>query len=251
VRGDEPLRLLLAWVTVTLLLTSCGATSTQPSGSQNAATASPTLRPLEACVQAGDTVQQLAFRSPKGEQVVGAVLGNGDVGVVLAHQVQSDLCEWLPYAKRLRGLGRRTLIFDFGLDLAGDVVGAAAELRREGVSKVVLVGGSMGGTASLVAATIITPPVAGVASLSGPADFSVMDALAASKLLTLPVLYMAAKDDDARFPTDARAMYNACPSGHKQLLILAGNDHGSELLAGNVADQARGALEKFIGDVSA
>jgi len=195
--------------------------------------------------------QEVAFPSTKGEQVVGAVLGSGDVGIVLAHQVQSDLCEWVPYAERLRDMGRRVLVFDFGLDLAGDVVGAAAELRREGVAKVVLVGGSMGGTASLVAASIITPTIAGVASLSGPADFSQMDALVASKQLTVPVLYMAAEKDEERFPSDARAMYAVCPSGHKRLLILPGNDHGSELLTGNVANQARSALEMFIAQVVA
>ena len=179
-----------------LFLTSCGPTAGQPASSQRGATAPPSLRPLETCVQAGDMAQEVAFPSAKGELVVGAVLGSGDIGIVLAHQVQSDLCEWLPYAKKLRDMGRRALIFDFGLDLAGDVVGAAAELRREGVTKVVLVGGSMGGTASLVAASIITPTVDGVASLSGPAEFSQMDALAASKLLTLPVLYMAAEKDE-------------------------------------------------------
>jgi pimeloyl-ACP methyl ester carboxylesterase len=176
------------------------------------------------------------------------MLGNGEVGVVLAHMVQSDLCEWLPYAKRLQGMGRRVLIFDFGLELVDDVVGAAAELRREGVAKVVLVGGSMGGTASLVAASITTPLVAGVASLSGPAEFSVMDAMTASKQLTVPVLYMAAENDQERFPNDARAMYAACSARHKQLVILPGSDHGSDLLSGNASDQARSALETFITD---
>ncbi len=147
-------------------------------------------------------------------------------------------------------MGRRALIVDFGLDLVGDVVGAAAELRREGVTKVVLVGGSMGGTASLVAASITTPPIAGVVSLSGPAEFSVMDAMAASKELTVPVLYMAAENDQQRFPSDARAMFAVCSSGHKQLLILPGSDHGSDLLAGSAQDQAGNALEKFIADVS-
>ncbi len=109
----------------------------------------------------------------------------------------------------------------------------------------------MSGTASLVAASTTTPPVTGVASLSGLADFSVMDALAASKQLTLPVLHMAAEKDQERFPADAREMYADCPSRPKRLLILPGNDHGSQRLAGYVADQARSALEGFMADVSA
>jgi dienelactone hydrolase len=200
-------------------------------------------------VQESDQAREVVFSSSKGETVIGAVLGTGSVGVVLAHQVQSDLCEWLPYAKTLRDMGRRVLIFDFGLDRSGDVAGAAKELRAEGVAKLVLVGASIGGTASLVAASVISPPVDGVASLSGPAAYSVMDGMAAAQLLRIPVLFMAAQNDQERpydFPRDARAMYAACPSSHKQLLIVPGNDHGSEMLTGNAGDQARRALEAFI-----
>ena len=212
------------------------------------------MRPLDSCVQASDMAREVSFKSPKGEEVIGAVLGDGNVGVILANSAQSDLCEWLTYAERLRDMGRRVLIFDFAFDQVGDVVGAAGELSREGVSKTVLVGSSMGGTASLVAATLITPTIAGVASLSGPAEYGSMDALAASRQLMLPVLYMAGRSDQQKpydFPADARTMYSACPSTHKQLLILPGNDHGSDLLGGNAADQAQGALEKFISDSAA
>ena len=242
-----------AMVAALTLSISCASPASQTQHSPNSASSSPSLPPLETCVQASDMAREVGFRSAKGEQVVGAVLGNGNVGVILAHMVDSDLCEWLPYAERLRDMGRRVLIFDFGLDLVGDVAGAAAELRLEGTKKIVLVGGSMGGTASLVAASFITPAVAGVASLSGPAIFRGMDAAAASKQLTIPVLYMAAESDQSRpfdFPADARAMFAACPSTHKQLLIVPGSDHGSDLLSGQAADQARAALERFVADAT-
>ncbi len=240
-------------VVILMLAVSCGPIS-QPGSAPRAAANSPAMRPLESCVQTSDMAREVSFKSSNGEEVIGAVLGDGNVGVTMAHGAQSDLCEWLPYAKRLRDMGRRVLIIDFNLDLVGDVVGAADELRREGVSRVVLVGSSMGATASLVAATVSAPPVAGVASLSAPQQYSTMDALAASKQLTVPVLYMAGRTDQQRpydFPADAKTMYAACPSTRKQLLILPGNDHGSDLLAGNAADQARSALEKFIADATA
>ncbi|TMC97770.1 MAG: hypothetical protein E6J05_10840 [Chloroflexi bacterium] len=240
-------------VVILTLAVSCGPIS-QPGSTPRAAANSPAMRPLESCVQASDMAREVSFKSPNGEDVIGAVIGDGAVGVTLAHSAQSDLCEWLPYAKSLRDMGRRVLIFDFAFDPVGDVAGAASELRRQGVSKIVLVGSSMGGTASLVAATVVTPRVVGVASLSGPQQYSTMDALAASKQLTLPVLYMAGRTDQQRpydFPADAKTMYAACPSTRKQLLILPGNDHGSDLLAGNAADQARSALEKFIADATA
>jgi dienelactone hydrolase len=75
--------------------------------------------------------------------------------------------------------------------------------------RIILVGASMGGTASLVAAHGIVPTVAGVASLSGPANYAGMDALTTVKSLTVPVLFMAAANDQAGgfdFPADARTM---------------------------------------------
>ena len=237
---------------ILVLAMSCGTVS-QPSTTPRAAS-SPTMPALESCVQPSDMARAVSFKSPKGEDVVGAVLGDGAIGVALANGAQSDLCEWLPYAKKLRDMGRMVLIFDFGFDVAGDVVGAASELRRQGVSKLVLVGSSMGGTASLMAATVVTPPVAGVASLSGPQECGQLDGLAASRHLSIPVLYMAGQSDQQKpfdFPADASSMYAACPSVRKQLLILPGNDHGSDLLAGNAADQASATLEKFISDASA
>jgi dienelactone hydrolase len=202
---------------------------------------------LEICVDAGDHATQVAFPTTAGETVYGAVFGSGNVGVVLAHQYMSDLCEWVPEARRLRDQGRRVLVFDFENDLVSDVIGAVTELRREGSTRIVLVGASMGGTASLVAATTISPAVDAVASLSGPATYRKWSAIDASKQLTMPVLFMDARESKY-YPEDAKAMYAACPSTRKQLVLLPGTDHGAELVTYAVADQARAVLEKFITD---
>jgi len=235
--------------TVLLIFTACGQPGVQPSAKGSSPPVSPTPRmpPLEICVDAGDNATQVAFPSAVGETVYGASFGSGDVGVVLAHQYMSDLCEWVPEARRLRDQGRRVLAFDFDTDLVNEVTGAAAELRREGSTKIVLVGASMGGTASLVAATTISPPVIAVASLSGPGIYRTWVAYEAVKQLTIPVLFMDARDSKY-FPEDAKTMYASCPSTHKQLVLLPGTDHGAELVTYQVADQARAVLEKFIKD---
>jgi hypothetical protein len=44
---------------------------------------------------------KVAFTAGDGAALVGIELGQGRTGVVLAHQNSSDLCEWLPYGKRL------------------------------------------------------------------------------------------------------------------------------------------------------
>jgi hypothetical protein len=65
---------------------------------------------------------------------------------------------------------------------------------------------------------------------------------------------MAAQDDQDGpddFPADARAMFAASTSVHKQSVILPGKDHASDLLSGNSAGQARSALEQFTASSTA
>jgi pimeloyl-ACP methyl ester carboxylesterase len=105
------------------------------------------------------------FKTSDGASLVGLVLGTGRTGLVLGHQLRSDLCEWLPQARAFARRGYRVLVFDFagfgdsqpGPDgrVDTDVVAAAAEPRRRGADRIVLVGSSMGGTAVLSAATRI------------------------------------------------------------------------------------------------
>ena len=128
------------------------------------------------------------------------------------------------------------------------MVAAAGELRREGATTILLIGASKGGTATLVAASQINPPVAGVVSLSGEASYQGMDAMKSVKTLMLPVLFMAADQDSfgPGSPADARAMFAASPSQDKQLVMLHGTEHGEELLAGVSRAQANSALNSFI-----
>jgi alpha-beta hydrolase superfamily lysophospholipase len=103
--------------------------------------------------------------------------GDGRVGVVLAHQGRSDLCEELPYAKTLVGAGLYVLAFDFRghghsarpskswLAYRRDFAAAAKRLHADGATQVFLVGASMGGAAAVQNGGGL--PLAGIVSLSG------------------------------------------------------------------------------------
>jgi pimeloyl-ACP methyl ester carboxylesterase len=176
------------------------------------------------------------------------VLGQGRTGVVLGHQAGSDLCEWMPRARALARSGRQVLAFDFGPSghIKQDMLAAAAELRRRGVTRMVLVGSSMGGTAAIAAAAEITPPVAGVVSLSGPEEYRGADAATAAPKLRVPVLFVVAHDDPP-FADDARALYKAVPGHDKRLVVLQGGGHGTSLLEfGDQAARVRAELVRFL-----
>lgn len=123
---------------------------------------------------------------------------------------------------------------------------AVTQLRRRGVTRVVLVGLSMGGTAVLVAAARIRPPVAGVVSLSGPAEFGDMDASAAVARLRVPALFMAARADGP-FAAAARGLYRAAGTRDKRLVVLSSAAHGTNMLQfGAEGVAARAVVRRFV-----
>lgn len=207
--------------------------------------------------RAGGT--QVRFTDQAGASLAGVELGSGSVGVVLAHVAGENVCDWLPYGQELAKAGYRVLAFDFagsGVsdplladdDRAANVVAAAAFLRGEGASSVVLMGGSMGANASLVAATRIDPPVAGVISLSSPLTYQGLSALEAVGKLTVPVLYIAG-DADGNFADMAKTLDEATPSGVPHKLVIAYSAaHGPNLLFKGIArkDAAREAVSEFL-----
>jgi pimeloyl-ACP methyl ester carboxylesterase len=115
-------------------------------------------------------------------------------------------------------------------------VAAADFIRADGASQVVLIGASMGGTAVVAAAARVTPPVAGVISLSAPSVYAGVNAVDAARNLAVPVLYAVA-EDDGNFVGSARALFDATPASvPRKLVVVPSGGHGVRLVEGG--DQA-------------
>ncbi len=207
------------------------------------------------CVGAGE----LSFRAADGTALVGHRFGTGTTAVILTHQSEGDLCDWLPYARRLAGKG----YFAFPIDFRGyglsetpasgryryvqDITAAVKALRKLGKKKIFVVGASMGALAAVTAAPSISPRVNGVVSLSAPSRFRGMDGIAAGKRLTMPALYLAATQDvngGFDFAADAKALYRAAATKDKRLVLLPGYEHGIGLVG--ASPKARAAVESFL-----
>jgi len=183
------------------------------------------------CLNTQERAGAVHFASRSGAELAGVVLGSGHAGVVMAHGPHGDVCELLPYARVLVGLGYRVLAFDFNgygasgtgpeyparghLDL--DVAAAAAELRAKGVDKVVLLGSEFGGLGALIAAADVRPPVAGIVDLSGPNQLAGMDGLAAAARLTAPALFVVSARDP--WVDEVRAAYAAASHAERRLEV--------------------------------
>jgi alpha-beta hydrolase superfamily lysophospholipase len=268
-------RITVGLTILALVTTACSGTSSSGSNGDRPAQATTTtavaLQPLEQpssrCGTAATTKATLVrFQAADGTSLNGVLVGRGPAGVVLAHQYPSDLCGFWPFATYLAKRGLRAFAIDlrcFGRSacpegeakgrVVDDLDAAAAELRRRGVTRVAMVGASMGGAAVLIAGTRIKPPVAAVVSLSGEPDPTnlvggiPLNARAAVAQLRAPTMLVVATNDRYVSVQETRTMYRAVKSDAKRLEVISGDfdgSHGWELLK----DPARG--EEF-GPVAA
>ena len=185
---------------------------------------------------AGRQVGVVRFTSDNGASLAGVVLGNGPVGVVMAHSNNTDLCDWVPYGRVLAGSGYTALSIDlngYGASQASagvpvdprydqDLSAAVRLLRGRGAGTVFLLGEVIGGTAAVKAAAVIVPPVAGVVAVSSVADTLRMDAVAAARVLKVPLLCIASDIDE--FLDDTRRIASAAPDA--ELLVATGSTSG-------------------------
>ena len=210
----------------------------------------------------------VSFRSPDGVQLAGRVFGDGQVGVVLAHMFPADQTSWWAFARVLAQNGFTVLTFDFrgycpgGVagcsegqrDVAAmwqDVLGAVDFMMARGLVRVMLVGASMGGTASLIAAAQPGVPVVAIVALSAPQSF---EGLTADRTVlgnvTAAKLFVAGNSDPTGAATAAQAMYEESPPP-KQVEIFTSSDHGTDLLTGNQSGRVQtliiGYLEQRSG----
>lgn len=245
-------RLAGALALVLLGAAGCGGGGT-PSSAGQPTSDKPTVHPTvgaQCPLDWQDKGKQVWFEDSKGVSLGGIELGGGTTGIVLSHQLDQTTCSWLPYGNELADAGYRVLAYDFAGNgvsasppdddtMDANVLAAAAFLRKEGATSIVLMGASMGATASIVAGSAASPKVAGVISLSGPSTWNEENALDAAKQLSVPVLYIAGANDDPQFAVAARKMYDATPGTAKTLVIADSDRHGALLLSKDAPDAAK------------
>jgi len=165
--------------------------------------------------------------------------------VICSHMNQSSLAGWRDSGipERLAALGYQVLLYDFrgfgGSDgdpetgvLDVDLTAAVNFSHQQGATNIVLMGESMGGTASLNVAT--TQKIAAVISLSGPQSFGVNVTDDQLKTMTVPKLFIASQDDEP-FASDAKHMYTIS-ANPKEMYIYPGENHGTAILGGDNGD---------------
>jgi dienelactone hydrolase len=197
--------------------------------------------------------RDITFESSDGVTLAGRLFGPADAsaGVVLAHMFPSDQSAWFFFANRLGERGYRVLTFDLRGYCPGgeagcsegeksppaiwqDVEGAIETLRREGVTRIGLVGASMGGTASIIVAAKQGKNIDALITLSAPPAFEGLAAGAeVVSQVTAAKLFIAGHEDIAA--VQAVNTFYAESVQPKRPVILTTGDHGTDILTGNQA----------------
>lgn len=198
---------------------------------------------------------KVGFTTEDGVPLRGYLFGQGKTGIVLAPMYASDQRSWHPLARLLAREGYQVLTFDFrGHGESGgrkdiplldrDARAALAALRGRGLSRLFLIGASLGGTASLMVAA--REPVAGVVTLSAPVEFQGLSARGDLGRITVSKLIIASEGDR---PAEASAReLEAQSPAPKYLRILPGAAHGTDLLYGDQKEAVQKLLSDFLAN---
>jgi dienelactone hydrolase len=221
---------------VTMLAAGCGGTS--PESLASSSTLAPDAKPtgeLAACAPAGAT----GFVVPVagGEPVEAVSIGTGDLAVVFSHEWEQSPCPWAPVAERVAAHGYRAVIWDYGvltgLDRVKELQAVVDRVRKDGVTKVVLAGGSIGGCLSMIGASQLKPPVDGVVALSCAVWYDVDEHIPTTPYaarVTVPTLYAVGDQDNATLVDGVRTDAGAVTAKDMTLLVVPGSAaHGVAL----------------------
>ena len=205
-----------------------------------------------------DVSSLISYTTQDGVEIKGRLFGRGQTGVVLAHMYPSDQTGWWAFARVLADNGYMALTFNFrgygegdsksGTDkevklIDRDLEGALEFLEGRGASGLFLVGASMGGTASLKVAA--RRKVAGVIVLSAPVEFKGISVK--GERVRVPTLLMATKGDgSATHNIDSMVRVGIVGEQSETVIYEEGKEHGTHILKGRNADEARKRILGFL-----
>jgi len=218
-------------ISALFVLAACG--SGTPSSATSASTPHATPSPTTPVVPS----HLVHFSTSDHVQLAGLLFGHGKTAVVCSHELNTTKAIWSQsrIVPLLALRGYMVLAYDFrgNGDSAGqadtgvldvDLRAAIAFVRQQGARKIVLLGSSMGGTATLQVAA--SEQVAAGVTLSAPQDFGPGVSDAEVKAIKAAKLFVNSQEDD--YANDTMHMY-AIASPPKEIKLYPGFLHGTAI----------------------
>lgn len=198
----------------------------------------------------GSSSVPVTFRSTDGTRLRGHLWARGPHAVVFSHMFGTTQSIWYDLAGRLAAQGYTVLTFDFrGVGTSSgklvirhvsrDTIAAVRFIRARKPQTVIVIGASMGGTSSIVAAG--QTPVDGLVVIASGMLFQGLDARPYLTRLRMPKLFIVGSRD-APFNDSAKTMHARTPEP-KALIIIPTRAHGTYMFR---TEEHR---EKIYGDI--
>lgn len=202
--------------------------------------------PAPDCLFPNEGKLQIANLASQDSALV-LLLGKGPKGVLLGPQSDGDICQWMPYARRLVSLGYHVGIYNWASPFSQLATTAYNLLRKDGAISIVMMGASQGAATSIAYAYAQKPPAAGVVSLGGELNLQTEAVLTTDLIAKYagPLLLISTNNDNYAPAADTNKLAAAHP-GAEQVLLLPGSDHGVALLGDQYAAQVKAAIEAFL-----
>ncbi|KQY64657.1 MULTISPECIES: alpha/beta hydrolase [unclassified Nocardioides] len=225
-----------------LLLTGCGGDESDDGADPTTTALPPTPTGVAGRCNSDVTgLEELTLEARDGSTVSAATLGTGTTAAVFVHQTNGQgLCGWLPYAEQAAKSGVRVILVDvcgygssectdrFKADVAQQLGLAVDRARKDGATRVTLVGASMGG--AMVAGAGQQAGADALVDVSGPFEWiDVPSVTAAARSITVPFLVIASMGDTAIHPAELRRAVQLSPAEQKRF-IESPDGHGYDTL---------------------
>lgn len=245
-------------VILLFLFAACSSGASSPSASSStptvAPTATPGITPTPTPVIPEAPSRKVHFQTSDHVQLAGLLFGHGKTAVICSHELRTTKAIWstTDIVSLLVSRGYIVLAYDFrgygdsvGLTNASmldvDLNAAVAYMQKQGATKIVLMGSSMGGTATLKVAS--QRSVSALVTLSAPLDFGNGVTESDLKKIKAPKLFV--NSDNDQFSSDTQHSYSIV-SQPKELKMYAGEAHGTDILHGSFGGDLTQRILKFI-----
>ena len=264
------MRLLVATLLAVLGLAACGSaaqppaipTATQPLVSTAVSTSAPTNTPAPTAPPPPlSSSRAISFTTKDDSVLHGTLYGQGDVAVIFSTMSDTREDTWKAMAQALADRGYLALTYDFRFwvnnsiqaslrdKAADDLEGAMDFVRQRGAQRIVLIGASLGGMATIKAALADRPTA--VIVLASPLEWPTWPNLRVTiddvKQLDLPKLFINSMGDD--FADDTQRMFDAA-SEPKQIHLYPGKEHGTNLFRTQHGADLTNRIIAFLEDVA-
>lgn len=226
-------RYLLVLTLLALLFVSCSSSTVDR---HTTPTPTPTLAPTPTKISLPST--EVSFKTTDGETLKGLIYGHSKKAAVFSHMYRDNKTDWQDFAEVIAAKDYMTLVYDFrghgdssgtfeAAKMPVDLAAAINFTVKQGAEKIVLLGASMGGMATIEEAARDHKHISGIVTVSSPLDWGNLTITDKDlKALSMPKLFVNSDQDD--FAEDTKHMY-AVSAEPKQLHLYQGRAHGVEL----------------------